>query len=119
MEKFCLECGDKLRGRADKKYCDDSCRNAFNNKQYRKLNNYKRNVNGILSRNRRILAELSWGEITEVSKMILHAKGFDFNYYTNTFRNKSGRVFFCCYDMGYSSKDNDQNALVIKTDLEI
>ena len=32
MEKQCLECGDKIVGRIDKKFCSDGCRNAYNNK---------------------------------------------------------------------------------------
>lgn len=31
MEKNCPECGDKIIGRADKKFCSDACRNAYNN----------------------------------------------------------------------------------------
>ena len=32
MNSTCPECGDKLKGRADKKFCSDACRNAYNNK---------------------------------------------------------------------------------------
>ena len=32
MEKNCLECGTRIIGRADKKFCNDSCRNSYNNK---------------------------------------------------------------------------------------
>ena len=30
--RLCLECGDHLKGRIDKKFCSDYCRNSFNNK---------------------------------------------------------------------------------------
>ena len=29
-EKRCLECGDVIKGRADKKFCDDQCRSNYN-----------------------------------------------------------------------------------------
>jgi hypothetical protein len=29
--KTCLQCGTELRGRIDKKFCDDQCRTAYNN----------------------------------------------------------------------------------------
>ena len=29
----CLECGEKIIGRSDKKFCNDACRNSYNNKQ--------------------------------------------------------------------------------------
>ena len=32
VEKKCLDCGDSLRGRTDKKFCSDQCRNSYNNK---------------------------------------------------------------------------------------
>lgn len=41
MDKKCLECGEKIVGRADKKFCNDYCRNAYNNnlhKDSKKLN---------------------------------------------------------------------------------
>ena len=64
MEKSCLQCGDKISGRSDKKFCSDYCRNAFNNDQNRDVNNYVRNINNILRKNRRILAELNVPGIT-------------------------------------------------------
>ena len=34
MEKRrCLECNEEIIGRSDKKFCDDQCRNAYNNKK--------------------------------------------------------------------------------------
>ncbi|MFA6947300.1 MAG: DUF2116 family Zn-ribbon domain-containing protein, partial [Pedobacter sp.] len=32
MERECLDCGAALRGRTDKKFCDDQCRSNFNNR---------------------------------------------------------------------------------------
>ena len=29
--KNCLECGDAIAGREDKKFCCDGCRNSYNN----------------------------------------------------------------------------------------
>ena len=43
MEKQCLECGTAIRGRADKKFCSDQCRNQYNNTLNRDANNYVRN----------------------------------------------------------------------------
>lgn len=31
-EKTCLECGEKIIGRADKKFCSDQCRISYNNR---------------------------------------------------------------------------------------
>ena len=41
----CLTCGTELRGRTDKKFCDDYCRSAYNNKMGPRSSLYVRNVN--------------------------------------------------------------------------
>ena len=46
--KKCLECGDKVVGRIDKKFCSDYCRNAFNNKVDKESKNLIRNTNNRL-----------------------------------------------------------------------
>jgi len=47
-ERYCLECGEPLIGRSDKKFCDDQCRNAYNNKLNRDHINLYRNINNKL-----------------------------------------------------------------------
>jgi len=46
--KNCPECDDKIKGRADKKFCSDACRNAFNNKLNSDANSTVRNINNAL-----------------------------------------------------------------------
>ncbi|MBN2521295.1 MAG: hypothetical protein JXB17_12355, partial [Bacteroidales bacterium] len=58
-KKLCTECGEPIHGRSDKKFCCDQCRNIFNNRLNSNLNNYMRNINNVLRKNRRILAELN------------------------------------------------------------
>ena len=33
-QKICFDCGAVIKGRRDKKFCDDFCRNAHYNKQH-------------------------------------------------------------------------------------
>jgi hypothetical protein len=51
--KVCPECGEKIRGRVDKKFCGDACRNSWNNKQNADANNFVRNINNSLRKNRK------------------------------------------------------------------
>lgn len=110
----CLECGKPLIGRSDKKYCDDSCRNANYNRNHQAANNYMRKVNRILSKNRAILQELNPSETTKVSRKQLTTEGFNFDFYTNIFTTKNGKTYFFCYDHGYLDLGKDWFALVIK-----
>lgn len=100
MNKECLECRETLKGRADKKFCSDLCRNGYNNKLNSNLNNYMRNVNNILRRNRRILEELLPEYSSKASRSFLLQKGFDLSYFTHTGKTKKGNAYFC-YEYGY------------------
>lgn len=101
MEKQCLECQTPLRGRADKKFCSDACRNSYNNRQNSDANNLMRNVNNTLRKNRRILADLNPEGKSRVHRETMARKGFNFNYFTNIYQTKSGKTYYFCYDQGY------------------
>ena len=112
MNKDCPECGEKIKGRADKKFCSDMCRNAYNNKLNSDTNNLVRNVNNILRKNRRILEQLIPEETARSSRSKLLEKGFDFNYFTNTYKTRKGVIYYFCYEFGYLPLDNDFYFLV-------
>lgn len=115
VEKKCLECGDKLVGRADKKFCSDPCRISYNNKLNSDETNYVRNVNNALRKNRRILAELNPNSKTvSVSRQKLLEKGFDFAYLTSLFTTREGKVYKYCYEQGYLEMDRGFYLLVVK-----
>ena len=73
MDRTCPECGDKIIGRADKKYCSSSCRNARNNSQNKDSKNMMRNINNRLRKNYRILEKLNPEEKTKTTKAKLNA----------------------------------------------
>jgi len=112
MEKTCPECGNKIIGRIDKKFCSDYCRNSHNNKINKDSKNLIRNVNNRLRKNWRILEELNPDGKTKITKTKLIGKGFDFNYFTSIYTTKKGTVYYFCYDQGYLPLENDYYALV-------
>jgi predicted nucleic acid-binding Zn ribbon protein len=115
-DKACLECGTPIRGRADKKYCSDACRNAYHNKHTSDANNLMRNVNYTLRKNRHILADLNPQGKARVHRDQLSRKGFNFSYITNVYQTKSGNTYHFCYDQGYLLSDDDYFTLVVKKD---
>lgn len=112
--RTCLECSEKLVGREDKKFCSDSCRNAYNNKINKDSNNYMRNVNNKLRKNYRILSELNIDGKSKATRDKMINKGFDFDFFTNILHTKTGNTYYFLYDQGYRSLDNDYYMLVKK-----
>lgn len=106
MERKCLDCGAVIRGRVDKKFCSDSCRNSYNNKIYRDSTEYVRKVYGRLRKNRRILYALYAKENFKVHKDTLSALGYDFRFFSHMIEN-NGIVSHYCFEYGFDiSLDN-------------
>ncbi|MFZ1703512.1 MAG: hypothetical protein WAT79_04150 [Saprospiraceae bacterium] len=108
----CPECGDKLIGRRDKKFCSDQCRTANHNKYNGDQNNFMRNINNILRKNRRILQSKIVGRSSKTKKVDLIDEGFKFSYFTNEYVTKTGKVYRFCYEYGYVTLDNNYLSLV-------
>jgi predicted nucleic acid-binding Zn ribbon protein len=113
-EKKCIECGEKIKGRADKKFCSDQCRITYNNKLRSDDTNYVRNVNNALRKNRRILLTLNTTGKTRVSRDKLNDKGFDFTHFTSQYVTKEGAVYHFCYEQGYLALDKNWYLLVTR-----
>lgn len=117
MENICLECGTRLYGRVDKKFCNDQCRNNYNNKQNRDETSFMKTVNRSLRKNRRILKELNPKGKAKIKRKQLESRGFDFKYFTNVYKTKEGKVYYFCYEYGYLPLDNSYFALVVNMDI--
>lgn len=99
--RLCLTCNKTVKGRTDKKFCDDLCRNNFNNQLKSGNNNIIRNINNALGKNRRILeGYLAVGEeLGKINKDKLLQKGFQFKYVTHMYNNKKGILIFFVMSM--------------------
>lgn len=112
-QKTCLQCGHGLRGRIDKKFCNDYCRNAYNNcvksAQYATV----RRVNAILLRNRRVLSGLMEGEeVRKLAREELLLGGLQLRYHTHTYTNGRGAVYHFCYEFGWLELPGDRFLVV-------
>jgi hypothetical protein len=113
--KNCLECGDAIAGREDKKFCCDGCRNSHNNKINKDTNNFMRNINNTLRKNYRILSEINTDRKTKTTRSQLLKKGFDFEFYTNQLQTKAGKTYYFVYNQGYIYLDK-QLFIIVKKD---
>ncbi|HEY0030193.1 MAG TPA: hypothetical protein VGC65_05500 [Bacteroidia bacterium] len=118
MKKACLECNESIKGRMDKKFCCDTCRNTFNNKLKTPTSNYYRTVNSALRKNHGILATLLPKKTIKVSRHKLLERGFNFAFFTSMLTTRKGECYFFCYDYGYLPLPKDLCLIVKKEIIE-
>lgn len=113
-EKQCLNCTKSIKGRADKKFCDENCRNQYNNVLNSDTNAEMRKIQNILRKNRRILAELL-GEQDKLKIPIkkLTDKGFQLDFLTQLYQTKSGSQYRFCFEYGWMPLEENM-ALIVK-----
>jgi predicted nucleic acid-binding Zn ribbon protein len=114
--KNCLTCGKPVKGRSDKKFCDDYCRNNYNNQLKANDSEIIRLINNILSKNRRILQSFlpPDKDTAKTTRDQLLLKGFSFTYFTHIYTTKTGNTYYYCYDYAWRQLENDWYMIVRK-----
>ena len=129
-EKTCLDCGQPIKvGRSDKKFCDDTCRTSYNNRQKeqkqepaeQKLPAYITDINEILADNWRILKECLGNHETCLMKVRdLSGRKFSFKFFTSERINDGDQdVYYFCYDMGYKYVEEDRKVVIVQSSKEV
>ncbi|MBK9290900.1 MAG: hypothetical protein IPM52_04675 [Bacteroidetes bacterium] len=118
MERRCLECGEPLMGRADKKFCNDQCRSAHHQRKHASGESLIRSVNNQLRRNYNILKSLNTSGKTKVKKSTLLKEGFVFGPITSIYTTREQKTYYYVYDQGYLPIENDYYILVVNKELE-
>lgn len=115
-KKFCINCGGKINGRTDKKFCNENCRNNFHNRTHATRNNLIRNINNTLGKNRRILADLAGeeGKAINIPLQKLLNRGYSLSFFTHRAITTEGHKYTFCYDHGLY-KQQDGRFVIIKT----
>src|SRR5690606_30521443 len=98
MERLCLNCQTTVHGRSDKKFCDDQCRSAYNFEHQDREKDLIKQVNQILKKNRQILLALNPNGKSTPPKSELSERGFNFEYYTNSYEPAEQKRYYYCYD---------------------
>ena len=102
IQKTCLNCGEELSGRKDKKFCDKYCKSAWHYKKSQdeapKFYNF---VDNQLKLNRRILKNYNKAGKATVRSKILKDNGFNPNFFTHYWKNNRGDVYLFVYEFGF------------------
>lgn len=101
LMEYCEDCGSRLSGRTDKRFCDDHCRNHYNNARNQLIRKRWNSVNSRLRRNALLLEQFYTAGINPLPCAMLSAAGFRFSYLTSCRKDKAGNYYYCCYDYGY------------------
>lgn len=97
----CLQCGEVLHGRVDKKFCGDQCRATYNNRMKRKHEAFILSTNKTLRRNRTILRSLCPLGKATVRREALEEMGFDFSKFTSLYKMKE-LTYYLSYEYGFA-----------------
>jgi hypothetical protein len=112
-KKYCLYCEKLLKGRSDKRYCNDDCRTAYFNEQKKEEHDEIKTIDLTLKKNRRILKSfLGESKTKSVAEKQLLMKGFNPKYFTHLFKNMAGDEYHFCYDYGYRQKPGNKFMIV-------
>jgi|LakMenEpi03Aug12_release.lakeMendotaPanAssembly.Ray.scaffolds.fasta_scaffold949650_1 hypothetical protein len=115
--KDCAHCRKPLMGRTDKKYCDDTCRNAWNNIHRKQQPIWVRSIDQTLHRNRKLLEEVvpQEGKIRVMEKKLID-RGFNFQYFTHQVNTRKGTTYYFVYEFGFLPLDNGYIMVVRRED---
>jgi hypothetical protein len=106
IARLCKQCGKDInpdKGRKDRKFCDENCKNKFHNTQaYLEEQEIKR-IQHVLKKNRRALKKVfGRADKDAIKKDRLLKEGFEFDYHTHFVTTKIKRnQFIFCFDYGY------------------
>lgn len=111
----CLLCEKVLKGRADKKFCDEQCRNQYNNSINSDTSAEMRAIQNILRKNRRILEE-NLGANDKIKKSLkkLTDAGYKPDYLTQLYTTKTGSQYRYCFEYGCMLLEEEMVLIVKK-----
>lgn len=101
VKYYCQECGKELIGRKDKKFCNISCKNKYNNRRKQTIRKYREDTINRLSRNYEILESLLMEKQPYIGLEELSDLGFDNDCFTSRQKSRTGHDNRSCFDISY------------------
>jgi predicted nucleic acid-binding Zn ribbon protein len=114
MEKHCHACGQKIKGRLDKIFCNDHCRSHYHNHKNRDTVVIMQKTNRILRKNRQILDSAFQANLVDLEVDFLSKLGFNPEFHTQIHRTEQGRWYFFIYDLGFEITENGRKMKLFK-----
>ena len=101
----CLNCEEKLTGRAGKIFCSPYCKSNYHyQKNKDKETTLFKTIDKRLKTNRQLLKKYNKAGKAVIRKEALIQEGFNPNYFTHYWKNQKGEVYLFCYEFGFLEK---------------
>lgn len=98
MDKLCLTCNSKFTGRADKKFCNDACKNEYHNQLNSVKKPFEKMQLSAARKNHDILSKLETLGKEKIALEELELYGFDFEGFTGLKILNKGKFLLYCFD---------------------
>ena len=105
-DRHCLECGEPIYGRSDKKFCTISCKNRYHGQMRRWHNQLYANTMECLNNNYDILENLYRLHRTSCPITDLCDMGFRPEHVTHKVEKKGKHLEYRCFDFVYNMSGN-------------
>ena len=107
-QKICLDCGSRLYGRSDKKFCNSQCRSNYHNRMKQEERMNIERTHSLLMNNRSILLKELKTDCSslKISLTKLKSLGFKPEFHTGSSESK-GRNVIHIYDYLVEKLDED------------
>ncbi len=106
--KHCCFCKEEIKGRSDKKFCDDGCRSSYHHQINGNVIKQVQKTHYILRKNRRIISHFYYLNKAPIYLNDLVAEGFESTYHTRIIAPNTGIIQFVCYDFAYQIDQNNR-----------
>lgn len=115
-KRNCLACGQELKGRSDKKFCDVYCKSAYHYSRRRTSKNFYLKVDRQLKRNRKLLKYYNKAGKVTIRAQTLIEQGFNPKFFTHYWKNRTGDVYLFVYEFGFLKRtENGKQKYILVT----
>ena len=102
----CLECGEPVYGRTDKKFCNNNCRNRYHSHLRYAPVKAQNDTMHILSHNYAVLQTVYLLKGGSCPRSTLDEMGFKSEYVTQQVYKKGKHLEYRCFDFVYNLSEN-------------
>jgi len=104
--QLCLCCGEEIKGRSDKKYCNAYCRSQYHYQQNKQsVPSIHRFISDQLNLNIKLLKRYNKAGKATIREEVLLKEGFNPRVFTHYWKSNKGSIYFFVFEFGFMVKE--------------